>query len=118
MSINYKNKPLQERIAKACYFITAGAYSNSNVGQDTWNTWITTMQSHCNKKIAWANRNKWKEGLDSPDLSILEIINHTYYNSIISTLQLQHAKLPQITYIFESSSHVMQALIRAHWWKG
>lgn len=52
MSINYKNKPLHERIAKACYFITAGAYSNSNVGQDTWNTMITTMQSHCNKKIA------------------------------------------------------------------
>lgn len=52
MSIKYENKPLQERIAKACYFITAGTYSNSNVGRDTWNTPITTIQSHCNKKIA------------------------------------------------------------------
>jgi len=51
MSINYKNKPLQERIAKACHFITMGTCSNSNVGQDTWNTLITTVQSHRNKQI-------------------------------------------------------------------
>lgn len=52
LSINYENKALQKRIANTCYFITAGTYSNSNVGQDTWNTLITTIQSHCNKKIA------------------------------------------------------------------
>lgn len=52
VSINYENKPLQDRIAKACYFITVGTDSNSNVGQDTWNTLIATIQSHCNKQIA------------------------------------------------------------------
>lgn len=38
VSINYENKPLQVRIAKACDFITVGTHGISNVGRDTWNT--------------------------------------------------------------------------------
>lgn len=74
VSINYENKLLPGRIAKACYFITAGTYSNSDAGQDTWNTLITAIQSHSHKKIARVNRDKWKRGLDNPDLPVSEII--------------------------------------------
>lgn len=58
VSINYENKLLAGRIAKACYFNAAGTYGNSDAGQDTWNTLITAIQSHSHKKIARVNRDK------------------------------------------------------------
>lgn len=74
VSINCENKLLPGRIAKACYFITAGTSSDSNAGQDTWNTLITAIQSHSCKKIARVSRDKWKKGLDNPGLPISEVI--------------------------------------------
>lgn len=110
VSINYENKLLPGRIARACYFITTGTYSNSNAGQDTWNTLITAIQSHSHKKIARVNKDKWKKGLGNPDLPISEIINLILHSSVSKNWHKY-----QLTSL--KSLHNMQVPINPHWAK-
>lgn len=110
VSINNENKLLPGRIARACYCITAGTYSHGNAGQDTWNTLSTVRQSHSHRKIARVNKDKWKKGLENPDLPISEIINLILHPSVQNWHKYQLMSL--------KSLHNMQVPISPHWGKG